>query len=64
MKKKVLAGLVVVLGLALSGGVAFAHYTGFGGYGGYMMGPGYGGHMMGPGYYGHMGGPGQVMEAT
>jgi hypothetical protein len=58
MKKKVLAGLVVVLGLALSGGVAFAHYTGFGGYGGHMMGPGYGGHMMGPGYYGHMGGPG------
>jgi hypothetical protein len=55
MKKKVLIGLVVVLGLALSGGIAFAHYTGFGGYGGRMMGPGYGGHMMGPGYWGHMG---------
>lgn len=55
MKKKILMGLVVVLGLAVGGGVAFAHYTGFGGYGGHMMGPGYGGHMMGPGYWGHMG---------
>jgi len=55
MRKKILLGLVVVLGLALGGGIAFAHYTGFGGYGGHMMGPGYGGQMMGPSYWGHMG---------
>jgi hypothetical protein len=47
MKKMLLVGLVVALGLAL-GGIAYAQY--WGGYGGHMMGPGYGGYMMGPGY--------------
>lgn len=55
MKKKIMVGLVVALGLTLVSGIAFAHFWG---YGGHMAGPGYGGHMMGPGYYGHMGGPG------
>jgi hypothetical protein len=56
MRKVVLVGLVVGLGLGL-GGVAYAWW---GGYGGHMMGPGYGGYMMGPGYggYGYMMGPG------
>jgi Spy/CpxP family protein refolding chaperone len=57
--KKLVVGLVVVLGIGL-GGLAFAHYGGhgyYGGqgyYGGHMMGPGYGygAHMMGPGYGG------------
>ena len=49
--KKMLVGLVIVLGIGL-GGLALAHYSGHGGYGGHMMGPGYGGHMMGPGYGG------------
>jgi hypothetical protein len=47
MKKMLLVGLVVALGLAL-GGIAYAQY--WGGYGGHMMGPGYGNYMMGPGY--------------
>jgi hypothetical protein len=55
MKKKILLSLVVALGVTLVSGVAFAHFWGYGGYGGRMMGPGYGGHMMGPGYWGHMG---------
>jgi hypothetical protein len=50
MNKKVLIGLVVGLSMVLTGGFAYAHYTGWGGYGGHMMGPGYGGYMMGPGY--------------
>jgi Spy/CpxP family protein refolding chaperone len=62
--KKLVVGLVVVLGIGL-GGLAFAHYGGhgyYGGqgyYGGHMMGPGYGygGHMMGPGYGGCWEGP-------
>jgi hypothetical protein len=56
MKKMVLVGLVVGLGLAL-GGVAYAWW---GGYGGHMMGPGYGGYgyMMGPGYGNYAMGPG------
>jgi hypothetical protein len=64
MNRKMLIGLVVGMGVLLIGGVAFAHYTGWGGYGGHMMGPGYGpygGHMMGPGYGsygGYMMGPG------
>jgi hypothetical protein len=63
MKKMVLVGSIVVLGLAV-GGVAYAQYWGFGGhmvgpaYGGYMMGPGYGGYMMGPGYGSSTAGPG------
>jgi hypothetical protein len=50
-----------VIVAVVAGGVAFAHYRG---YGGHMMGQGYGGyggHMMGPGYGGyggHMMGPG------
>jgi hypothetical protein len=52
MKKKVMIGLVVGIGLTLASGVAFAHFWG---YGGQMMGPGYGGHMMGPGYWGNRG---------
>jgi hypothetical protein len=55
MKKLVLVGLVVTLGLVL-GGIAYAQY--WGGYGGHMMGPGYGNYMMGPGYRGYMMGPG------
>jgi hypothetical protein len=55
MKKMLLVGLVVALGLAL-GGIAYAQY--WGGYGGHMMGPGYGNYMMGPGYGGYMMGPG------
>jgi hypothetical protein len=55
MKKMVLVGLVVALGLTL-GGIAYAQY--WGGYGGHMMGPGYGGYMMGPGYGNYMMGPG------
>jgi hypothetical protein len=55
MKKMLLVGLVVALGLAL-GGIAYAQY--WGGYGGHMMGPGYGGYMMGPGYGNYMMGPG------
>jgi hypothetical protein len=54
MRKMVLVGLVVALGLGLAG-VAFAWY---GGYGGHMMGPGYGGYMMGPGYGSYARGPG------
>ena len=49
MKKVVFVGLVVALGIGL-GGLALAHYAGYGGYGGRMMGYGYGGYMMGPGY--------------
>jgi Spy/CpxP family protein refolding chaperone len=49
MKKIVFVGLVVALGIGL-GGLALAHYAGYGGYWGHMMGPGYGGYMMGPGY--------------
>jgi hypothetical protein len=52
MRKMVLVGLVVAVGLVL-GGVAYAQY--WGGYGGYMMGPGYGNYSMGPGY-GYCGG--------
>jgi Spy/CpxP family protein refolding chaperone len=48
MKKIVIVGLVVALGIGL-GGLALAHYAGYGGYGGHM-GYGYGGYMMGPGY--------------
>jgi hypothetical protein len=55
MKKMLLVGLVVALGLAL-GGIAYAQY--WGGYGGHMMGPGNGGYMMGPGYGNYMMGPG------
>jgi hypothetical protein len=55
MKKLVLVGSVVALGLTL-GGIAYAQY--WGGYGGHMMGPGYGGYMMGPGYGNYMMGPG------
>jgi hypothetical protein len=46
MKKIVLVGLVVAVGLVL-GGVAYAQY--WGGYGGHMTGPGYGNYAMGPG---------------
>jgi hypothetical protein len=57
MKKMVLVGLVVAVGLGL-GGVAYAWWGG--GYGGHMMGPGYGGYgyMMGPGYGNYTMGPG------
>ncbi|NIW51247.1 MAG: periplasmic heavy metal sensor [Candidatus Korarchaeota archaeon] len=55
--KKMLVGLVIVLGIGL-GGLALAHYSGHGGHWGHMRGPGYGGHMMGPGYGGDMMGPG------
>ncbi|MFH2013266.1 MAG: hypothetical protein ABIJ37_11320 [Pseudomonadota bacterium] len=62
--KKGLIVLAMVLGIGL-GGIAFAGYSGNGGYGGHMMlpgyGAGYGGHMMGPGYDGFRGnmlGPG------
>jgi hypothetical protein len=55
MRKMVLVGLVVAVGLVL-GGVAYAQY--WGGYGGHMTGPGYGHYMMGPGYGGYMMGPG------
>ncbi len=58
MRKKIVVGFIAVLVLALAGGVAFAHYTGFGGYGGHMVGPGFGEHIMGHGYYGHMWGQG------
>lgn len=54
MKKTLLIGLAVVLGLGLTGGIALAHFWSQGGH----MGPGYRGHMMGPGYGGHMMGPG------
>jgi len=59
--KKLVVGLVVVLGIGL-GGLAFAHYGGHGYhgegyYGGHMMGPGYGSHMRGPGYGGCWEGP-------
>ena len=53
MRKIVLAGLVVALGLGL-GGAAYAWWGGYGGH----MGPGYGGYMMGPGNGGYMMGPG------
>jgi Spy/CpxP family protein refolding chaperone len=49
MKKVVLVGLIVALGIGL-GGLALAQFSGYGGCRGGMMGPGYGGHMMGPGY--------------
>jgi hypothetical protein len=52
MRKMVLVGLVVAVGLVL-GGVAYAQY--WGGYGGRMTGPGYGNYSMGPGY-GYCGG--------
>lgn len=61
MKKMLLVGLVVAFGLGL-GGIAYAHYWGYGGhmmgqgYRGQMMGPGYGGYMMDPGYGGYCGG--------
>jgi Spy/CpxP family protein refolding chaperone len=55
MKKVVLVGLVVALGIGL-GGLALAQYAGYGGFGGRMMGPGYGGRMMGPGYGPNYGG--------
>ena len=58
MNRKILIGLVVGMSMVLTGGFAYAHYTGWGGYGGHMMGPGYGGYMMGPGYGGQMMGPG------
>jgi hypothetical protein len=56
MKKLVMVGLVVALGLGV-GGVAYAWW---GGYGGHMMGPGYGGYgyMMGPGYGNYTADPG------
>ena len=41
MKKAVFVGLVVALGIGL-GGLALAHYAGYGGNGGHMMGTGYG----------------------
>ena len=55
--KKLLVGLVAVLGVGV-GGLAMAHYWGhggygYGGYGHHMMGPGYGGHLTGPGYGGY-----------
>ena len=49
--KKLLVGLVIVLGVGV-GGLAIAQYWGHGGYG-HMGGPGYGGHMMGPGSGGY-----------
>lgn len=69
MRKGLIAiAVIVAVGFA---SVAFAHYRGYGGSGGGMMGPGYGGYgghmmgpgmmgggMMGPGYGGHMMGPG------
>jgi hypothetical protein len=54
MKKMVLVGSVVAVGLVL-GGIAYAQSWG---YGGHMMGPGYGGYMMGPGYRNYAMGPG------
>jgi Spy/CpxP family protein refolding chaperone len=57
MKKVVFVGLVVALGIGL-GGLALAHYAGYGGYWGHMMGPSYGGYMMGPGYGSGFGGYG------
>ncbi len=54
MKKIILVGLVVALGIGL-GGIAYTHDWG---YWGYMMGRGYRGHMMGPGYGNYMMGPG------
>ena len=58
MRRKALIGLAIALATVLGSGIAFAHYWGWGGYGGHMMGPGYGGPMMGPGYGGPMMGPG------
>jgi len=54
--KKILIVAVVLLTIALIGGIASAHRWGYGGFGGYMMGPGYRGHMMSPGYGGCWGG--------
>jgi hypothetical protein len=54
MRKMVLVGLVVALGLVV-GGVAYAQVWG---YGGHMMGPGYRGTLMGPGYGNYTMGPG------
>jgi hypothetical protein len=55
MKKMLLVGLVVALGVGLAGIASARWWGGYGshmgpGYGGYMMGPGYGNYMMGPGY--------------
>ncbi len=58
MRKKTLIGLAIVLATVLGSGIAFAHYWGWGGYGGHMMAPGYGGPMMAPGYGGFMMSPG------
>ena len=58
MKKKVFIGLAIALAVALGGGMASAHYSGWGGGSwGHMMAPGYGGHMWGPGYGSYMMGP-------
>ncbi len=61
MKKVLIVGLVVALGIGL-GGLASAHYAGRGGYGGHMMGPGYG-QGYGPGYGGCWDGP-QASQLT
>jgi Spy/CpxP family protein refolding chaperone len=66
MKKVVLVGLIVALGIGL-GGLALAQFSGYGGQWGRMMGPGYGGPMMGQGYgpnYGGYGGCGYGTQAS
>src|SRR4030043_2484201 len=63
MKKVVLVGLIVALGIGL-GGLALAQFSGYGGCRGGMRGPGCGGPMMGPGYGPDYGGCGDKAQAS